>query len=147
LLFHYFKAAILNLGYTYPWGYASSWKGLHIMLKHIKINPQKATKRGLGVRKGVQFWFGGTQWGLILILGYMSKKRLRTPALKLFICKSALICFLTHFRRSDHFYEHFWCSDALKFFRRSFWFSTFFLVFNILFGFWHSFWFLTFWFL
>ncbi len=40
------------------------------------------TKGVLGVRQRSQFWYEGTRRGLILICGYSSNKRLRTPELK-----------------------------------------------------------------
>jgi hypothetical protein len=40
------------------------------------------TKGVLGVRQRSQFWYGGMQRGSILISGYSSNKRLRTPELK-----------------------------------------------------------------
>jgi hypothetical protein len=33
-----FKTAILNLGYAYPWGYASSLQGVRQILTEIKIS-------------------------------------------------------------------------------------------------------------
>ncbi len=66
------KAVILNLAHGYPLGYASTLQGVRGILNHFKISPQKLNKRGFGgmqkgvnfdsgVRKGVQYWFGGTQ--------------------------------------------------------------------------------------
>jgi hypothetical protein len=40
------------------------------------------TKGVLWVRQRSQFWYGGMQRGSLLIYGYSSNKRLRTPELK-----------------------------------------------------------------
>ncbi len=56
--------AILNLGYAYPWGFASNSQGFLGIVNQINISPQKGV---LGVRQGSQFWFRGTRRGSILI--------------------------------------------------------------------------------
>ncbi len=47
-----------------------------------------------GYAKGIQFWFGGTQRGAILIWGYAGTKRLRTPALDSCHLDSLHSCYL-----------------------------------------------------
>ncbi len=107
------KAAVLNLGYAYPWGYAINSQGVRkqlavrlkntqymvilvfnlIKIKKIAIFGYNKLVRwynlftlwcnlDVGVRKGVQVWFGGTRKITVLIWGYASTKRLRTPGVK-----------------------------------------------------------------
>jgi hypothetical protein len=54
-------AAIPNLGYPYPWGYASNLQGVRGILNHSKISLQKLNKSG----------FGGYAKGSSLIWGYV----------------------------------------------------------------------------
>ena len=49
-----FTAAVLNLGYAYPWGYAKSWQGVRKIIL-MKVKSKKATfmniKTSLNVKK------------------------------------------------------------------------------------------------
>jgi hypothetical protein len=81
--FEFLKTAIVNLGYI------SSLQGVRNILNQLKMNPFRSfiwrklyTNGGTGVRKVLQSCLGGTPRSNIMIWGYSSSKRLRTPALK-----------------------------------------------------------------
>jgi hypothetical protein len=80
------------------WGYANSF----LKANNLKINPKEPILRSFVYLKYtrnccffcnflsrgticIKFVFGGTHRGTTLIWGYASTKRLRTPALKIFI--------------------------------------------------------------
>ncbi len=84
VIFSDYKSVILNLGY------ASSSQGVHNIIKRTQTKTIWVDFCYLGVCKGVKFLFGGTQNGTILIWGYVSPKRLRTPALNDCSCPPTL---------------------------------------------------------
>ncbi len=72
------RPAILNLGY------GSRSQGVRkktIRVEFLILGYTKGYNSYLGVSRGVQFLFGGTQRGTISIWGYASTKGLRTPDL------------------------------------------------------------------
>ena len=80
-------AVVLNLGYAYPLVYVRSSQGVRKIIKNALIGTYLGRIFDLGVRKG-DTSFVCTQRGKILIWGYASMKRLRTPGLDtILLCK------------------------------------------------------------
>jgi hypothetical protein len=64
------KAAVLNLGYAYPWGYAGSSQGVRNQFRGDQQNYKKHPKEDY---MGIMFDQGVRKRGPILIWGYAER--------------------------------------------------------------------------